>query len=74
MSLLTESTKREYEILREFMEALDTVKSKEKVPYEQRFIEEVRGDLINILRLHFDKNNLKQKYYYLREKQERREE
>jgi len=66
---LIESTKREYEILREFSQAVASVKSKNKIKYEHRFIDEIKNSLMNTLIPHFDKNNLKQKYYYLRRKQ-----
>jgi hypothetical protein len=69
MSKLLKVTEDEYQIIRQFYDAVATVV--ENTPnrnYLPRFAEEIRKDLDNIITLHYDKNNLKRKYYSTKEK------
>jgi len=69
MGKLLKVTEDEYQIIRQFYDAVATVV--ENVPnrnYLPRFAEEIRKDLDNIITLHHDKNDLKRKYYSTKEK------
>jgi hypothetical protein len=69
MSKLLKVTEDEYQIIRQFYDAVATVV--ENTPnrdYLPLFAEEIRKDLDNIITLYHDKNNLKRKYYAAREK------
>jgi hypothetical protein len=69
MGKLVDVAQEEYDILRQFTEAIDQVVS--DVPdkdFLPRFADKVKDDLNIMLALHYDKNNLKRKYYSVREK------
>jgi len=62
---LIESTDVEYNILRAITDAINGAHIP-KDKFEERFFNQVIGDIETVLSLFYDKNNLKRKYYMCR--------
>ncbi len=65
MSKLLEHTTKEYQILSEYLNAINSVEIEDNVNLH-RFNDEVKKDLSRILSMYFDYNGLKTKYYMQR--------
>ncbi len=68
MSKLTEHADKEYDIIRDYIKAINSVDSSSLDKTLKLFSEEIQSDLRRVLELHYDKNSLKKKYYHERKK------
>ena len=63
MSKLIEHADAEYQIIREYLDAIEEAHKYQPKGPLRTFSEEIRNDLKRNLELHMDKNSLKKKYY-----------
>jgi len=68
MSRLVEITNDEYKLIRKLTAVIKSVEAEDR-DYLPRFLEDVQKELLEVLSKRIDYNNVKRKYYILREKQ-----
>jgi len=68
MSKLIETANDEYLIIQQFYKLIEMVEVPDR-NYLPRFTNEIKEDLKTILKLHYDNNSLKRKYYQLKDKE-----
>jgi len=65
MGKVLDLANKEYDILQEVRQAIDGIDREER--FEKRYLDELKEDLQKIISLHYQKNDLKRKYYRLRQ-------